>query len=661
MKITAKLAYSQLKINRSRTIWTLLAIALSTALTTTVCSFVASGNAMLVNFLGEDYGVYGSAYITLLLIPAVIFGVLIVAMSVTVISNVFRISAQERVMQFGIMKCTGATQKQILDTVMYESIWLCVIGIPVGICVGTLLFFCGIGVINQSLADLSALAHMMIKEIDLSLHFVFSWQALLVSSFLSFLIVMYSAWRPAHKAARISAIECIHGAGEIKVEKKQLRENKLVRKCFGFEGVLADKNLKRNRKNFRATVVSLSVGVILFVSLGGLSSQADALEACMDLDLDETVIADYASNYASEEEQERGIPYARPIDSKVGEAITQKLETYGNINIWGMGNDMDSYHTVLGEQEISDEMKSVYVSETGKNNEFPVEIVVLDQENYEKLCKKANVAVGSNILLNYYSYNDFGKKVELEPFTDDLKEIELMKLDGSTQKLPIDGKITEEEMPKELFYFNFNPVRIVVEQASVRGFSWYSAPDNMEDFMDYSNQVLAEAFPSEHNESYVEEGFSVRVYKVDEYVKVMNIAISLVSVFMYGFVVLLMLIGLTNVISTLSTNVFMRAKEFAVLKSVGMTPESLKRMLNYESILCSLKAFVYGLPVGIAVTILVNLPIRMMFPIPYSVPWVSILLCLLVVFFITLGTTRYAAHKLQNQNIIESIRAESGR
>lgn len=210
MKITAKLAYSQLKLNRSRTTWTLIAIMLSTALTTAVCSFVASGNAMLVDFLGEDYGLYGKSYIGLLLIPAIIFGLIIIAMSVTVVSNVFRISAQERVTQFGILKCTGATKKQIVDTVMYESILLCVVGVPAGIILGILLAFGGVGIANHFLDELNALAHIMIREVNFSLEFVLSWQAMLVSAVLCFLTVLFSAWLPARKAAKVPAIDrCI--------------------------------------------------------------------------------------------------------------------------------------------------------------------------------------------------------------------------------------------------------------------------------------------------------------------------------------------------------------------------------------------------------------------------------------------------------------------
>lgn len=182
---------------------------------------------------------------------------------------------------------------------------------------------------------------------------------------------------------------------------------------------------------------------------------------------------------------------------------------------------------------------------------------------------------------------------------------------------------------------NRNPVRLIVPKAQVGSYSWYCTPSDIEGFIDYANKILEDVFPTNTESPYMEEGFNTRVYKTNDYAKVMNIAIVLAIVFMHCFVVLLILIGLTNVISTLSTNVMMRSREFAVLKSVGMTPESLKRMLNFESIL--------------------------LFPVPYRMPWLAACLCVTAVFLITWSTTRYAAHRLEKQNLIETIRAESGK
>ena len=130
MKITAQLALSQMKVNKKRTIAGIFAIALATSLITTVMCFVTSANKMLTDFLGSDYGEYGGAYSLMLAIPALILGLLIAAMSITVISNIFSASANRRIQEFGILKCVGATGRQIRASVIYESLWLSLTAIP---------------------------------------------------------------------------------------------------------------------------------------------------------------------------------------------------------------------------------------------------------------------------------------------------------------------------------------------------------------------------------------------------------------------------------------------------------------------------------------------------------------------------------------------------
>ncbi|MDD4850201.1 MAG: ABC transporter permease [Gemmiger sp.] len=669
MKITAKLAYSQLKINRLRTAGALAAIALSTALMTVVCSFVASGNAMAVQLLGADYGNYGNAYKGLLLLPAIFFGLMIVIMSVVVISNVFRVSAEERMAQFGILKCVGATGAQISSVVLYESVFLSAVGIPVGLVLGLGLAFVGIRVTNGFLGELNALADMMVNKINLSVSFVVSWQALLVAALICFFTVLFSAWRPGRKAAKASAVDSVRGAGTITIRKTKpgKRERgigQLTQKLFGCEGVLASKTIQRNRRSFRATVVALATGVVLFVALGSLSQQANALECYMQPTVEETVIADYSSARITRTNEKTGrveSVYRCPLDSDVGNTVAEKLSAYDGKSVYGLGLDLETYYTVLPAEVITGEMQGVLADTPQANYEIPVEIIPVDAYHYKALCEKAGVAVGSTILLNHYRYNDNGSEVDVTPYLPTLRSVTLKKADGSEKTWTIDGVLTQAEMPQELFYFNTNPIRLVVQQAEVRGYSWYATPDDEAAFIAYANTVLAEAFSADATTSYQEDGFSTRAYKTNDYAKVMNIANVLVLVFMYSFVVLLMLIGFTNVVSTMFTNVVMRAREFAVLQSVGMTQEGLRRMLALESILCSLKALAVGLPVGVAITYLINLPIRQMFPVPYAFPWLWVLLCTVGVLGITWGTTRCATHTLRNQNIIETIRTQSGR
>jgi len=141
----------------------------------------------------------------------------------------------------------------------------------------------------------------------------------------------------------------------------------------------------------------------------------------------------------------------------------------------------------------------------------------------------------------------------------------------------------------------------------------------------------------------------------------MNLGITIASIFVYSFIVILTLIGLTSVISTISTNVRMRSREFAVLQSVGMTYGGLKHMLNLESIMCSAKSLLWGLPIAISLTYLIHLPISSTFPITYQLPWLAIIQCVAGVFAITWVTMRFSVSRLRNENIVESIRSETGK
>ncbi len=668
MSITARLALSQLKINRSRTLGALTAIALSTALITAVCSLVASGNALLVGFLGPAYGEYGGAYRRMLLIPGILFGTLILAMSVIVISNVFRVSAGERMAQFGILKCVGATNRQITESVLQEGLMLSAVGIPAGLLTGLALAYAGIGVANYFLEDLNSLVNMMMTQVQLTLAFVLSPAALLLSVALCLSAVVFSAWLPAHRAARISALGCIRGDGSGVLSRGQLRTGPVTERLFGVEGLLAAKSLKRNRRNFRATVIALSVGVVLFIGLDALSGQARAIQDYMRLGIEQTVIADYTSAQEDTVNAATGLEARKslhPIDSALGDEITRELESFDGGDVWGMGLDLDTYQTVLPARTVSLAMELALekqgLSPVLGGWRFPVEIITVDEAHYEALCKTAGAPAGSALLLNHYSYNDNGTEVHSVPFTQELSAVTLQAADGASLEIEIGGVLTQERMPAELSYPNTNPVRLILPRAQVRGYTWYAEPSDIPGFIAYADQVLNERFPAGENGDYMEAGFNTRIYQADDYVQVMNVAIVLVLVFLYSFVALLMLIGFTNVISTLSTNVRMRAREFAVLRSVGMTPEGLGKMLNLESVLCAARAMLYGLPIGLLLSWCINLPIRSLFPIPYMLPWRSVLLCAATVLFATWGTTRYAASKLRHQNVIETIRAEDSR
>ena len=62
--------------------------------------------------------------------------------SILLIYNAFSISVSERTKQFGLLSSIGATKRQLLRSVLFEALFLSVIGIPLGILAG----IAGIGV-----------------------------------------------------------------------------------------------------------------------------------------------------------------------------------------------------------------------------------------------------------------------------------------------------------------------------------------------------------------------------------------------------------------------------------------------------------------------------------------------------------------------------------
>ena len=190
----------------------------------------------------------------------------------------------------------------------------------------------------------------------------------------------------------------------------------------------------------------------------------------------------------------------------------------------------------------------------------------------------------------------------------------------------------------------------------MRYFTWYSDPADDSSFTKYARDVMDEYFPIHSEDSYVEQGYSVRISRADQMIKVMNIAIILGEILLTGLIVLLMVMGFASVISTLSSNIRIRQREFAVLKSIGMTGSSIEKMVLSESALCSLKACIHGIIAGIALPYVINLSIRKVFPVRYELPVLSLVLGIVVVFALVILITKIEISNMRGQDIAYDIR-----
>jgi len=653
MKLTKKLALSQLKINRSRTVWTLAGIALSTAMITAVFGFAVSGDDMFRTHIGGNEG-YLNIYIPMLYGISTVFISIIMIASVIVVSNSFRVSAGERISQFGMLKSVGATKKQITDTIMYEGIFLCLIGIPAGVIFGLLVNFAGIQIVDYFLASLRVIDSEIFK-----LYFIISWQVILLSVLFAFVTVYISAWLPARKAAGIAAIDAIRGAGEYKVESKKIRANRFIKTIFGFEGSLASKSLKRSRRNFRATVVSLTISIVLFIVAGSFGIMMNTVSSVYFLGIDVNVSANFRTDDRVIRDEDGEIIERRysSLNSNLADDVTKRMRNFPGSKIISVGSDSHSYSTIVPHNMLSPRMQEYlapHVIPGDTESSHPVVLLSTDAETYAGLCKQAGVPLGSNILINQYTwyYTDGGRSV-FAPLIFNNQTIRLInRYTDEEIDLPLHGELTIGNIPQEVLVLSGATVSVLVPELETFAYQWFMTTDDATGFTEFAETVMRDMIT-------LEEGLSfMNVFNVDEEIGYMQNIGQLVMVFIYGFIIMLTLIGLTNVISTISTNVRSRSREFAILQSVGMTKSGLNRMLNLESILCSVKSLVIGIPVGIVGAYIIYMYIAAPVEFAFIIPWIPILQCILGVLAVTWITIHYAASRLRGGSIVEKIRAD---
>ena len=663
MRLTAELALSQVKRNKKRTVGTIFATALSTALVTAIMCFVTSGIKMLKDFLGELYEKYGMAYRSILFIPAGILGLLIAFMSVTVISNIYESSANKRLSEFGVLKCVGATRKQIKETVIYESIWISLVAIPGGLVVGTLLGYIGVLVAGRYISIFREMSqNIAMRPVDFVLSFHISVWTYVTAALFSGIIVFISARKPAKNSGKISAIECIKGISGNAIRNIVVKEKKSVEMLFGYEGILGYTNLKRNKTGYKSSVRALALSIMLILVTGSFAKQSKAIISLMN-EIGTDMLVDYASSVDRKMVDATGKEETiirKKISYKTAENITGRLKEYnGGLDVLGLGSDADSYRSIIDDSLMTEDLKNAD-DIVDENGEIATELVAFDSENYEKICDKAGVPVGSSILINCYRYNKNGYIKDIKPFKDSIRSVTLVNAYGEKKELEITGIIEAADLPKDAVpSLTKEPVWIIVPEGEFRFFDWYSDPDDDESFTTYARQILDEYYPILTDNSYVDQGYTVRISRADQIGKVLNIAIVLAEILLAGLIILLIIMGFVSVISTLSTNIRLRKREFAVLKSVGMTAKSLEKMIYSESIICIIKSILLGTISGILLPWLINLSLRRVFPVRYELPVAAFAFGLVVVTGMIILVTKMEISGFKKQNIIEDIRMDT--
>ena len=563
--------------------------------------------------------------VTLLSFSSVIMIIIMIA-SVMLIYNAFGISVSERSRYLGMLASVGATKAQKRRSVYFEGAVLGAFGIPLG-------FLAGIGGMAVTFRVLDPVfAKSGLNYENTSFTLSFPWWIIPVIALLSIITIAISAYIPARRASRTTPIDALRQNTDVRVKAKKLRSPILVRKIFGYEGELAYKNMKRNGRKSRIITSSLALSIVLFLSV---YSFCDMFSEATRLSSD--------------------VPYQvyAYVDLQDADRFREEVSALGNFDkmysvnaIYGTGLTTTKDNFVNGYDRM-------FSSDEGG---FPLYLCYVDDNDFNAMCEENGINPkpfykgDSMVVMNGLEHTNSAAKI----FSDSVIGTTFSSTKDASD--PLTGYTVGALVP----YRDTSYVYGLASTVYVTAFAPVSAAQFAGSYTFGFETTQHEAFSEDvqdilENGNYADSGVMDMVSSIE----MMNSTTLIMQVFLYGFITLMALISVANIFNTVSTSIDLRRKEFAILKSVGVTPKGFNRMLRFESLFYGLKALIFGLPLGLLCSYFMQqILVSGSFDIAFYPDWRVYLGVTLAVFLIVGMSMWYATSKVKKDTIVETLKTE---
>lgn len=607
---------------------------------------------------------------------AAVVALIIILTSVYCIKNSFNISITEKIRQYGMLASVGATRRQIKSSVKTEAAMLGVVGIPVGTMSGILASLILVKVVNALSAG----------WLNVALSFHTSLPALILAVILSIATIYFSATGSARRAAKVTPLEAIRNTKEIKIKSAKLKTPAIIGRIWGIGGVISYKDIKRNNKKYRTTVTSIVICSVTFIVISYFMSLAFGMvgmsyastdynigiNMSYEKDIDIEKLTKLVSGIEGVDDYLVGASYDFDVDNP------EYTKEYGEYcrQLYDESEDVSQMFLIT---VLDDKSYDKYASDAGIKNAAEGAILVnkgtvdVYNENSSKYVKKEmelyKYKAGDTIKCGYNVYDDAPSddnavEGDTESSTEDnnngVRKTVDVTIAGVTDKVPIGYKGYSNNTLYTLLFMNQKGFESLWADGKSGnelkpGYASYLAYVVAENADDYQDTFEKE---TEENPEYSQISFYVS--NLDKEMRDEKSLFTLLGVFAYGLIVVIALIGITNIINTLSTGMELRSREFATLRSIGMTDKQFVGMVRLESVFISVKALAIGVPLGILISYLLCVMMnRMDDAIIYEPPYKAIILCILVVIMLIYAIMKLSMTKLRHNNIIETIKNEN--
>lgn len=580
---------------------------------------------------------------TLLYSAGGILVALIMLGSVFLIFNSFNISLNERTHQFGILMSVGATEKQLRNSVLFEGLCIGAIGIPIGILIGIPSIRLVLSIVAENFAN------VLYSNVPLSLKV--SIPALVAAAVISMITILISAYIPAKKAAGMPVMDCIRQTNEVKVEAQALRTSKLANRLYGLEGTLALKNFKRNKRRYRSIILSLTLSVVLFVASSAFGTYLEQLADQSKVQIDGDIQFHTRDRGMTESQ------FSQLYDTlKTADGVTRSTYQIISTYTWEVNTSqftqgfLDSYR------------KSTSLEASGEDVKLLLDIQFIEDDIYQRFIEGLGLPAaqytGQNadivMVGKYNSELDI-----LDMFTDRSMDVRVENESGNQSKTlhatftdtyPLDPPPAEPSEVKEYVLMAIVPHQMKPQ------FEALETPEKFgSTFWSDNPAQTAARMKSVLEGSGITSDYAL--YNVHAILEQNRNILFIVNLFTVVFITMISLIAVANVFNTISTNIKLRRRELAMLRSVGMSDRNFNKMMRFECALYGARTMLWGLPLsGFLTWLIYKGMVAGGGEIEFILPWDSIGISMLGVFLVVFITTLYASSKIKKENIIDALR-----
>lgn len=558
-------------------------------------------NTELLSLYGINEKGSDNSQLVILIAMAVILVVLVMGTFILIIYNAFSLSANSRVKELSILKSLGATPKQIKYSVLYEGFILWLIQSPVGIIIGYLFSYGIFSRMNGILKNTQDYKNMSLS---------FSWIVVAFSLLVSLITVLISASIPGRKMAKVPAVEGIEQSSS-KVKKQ--RNHRILNRLFGMEGELAGRQFSANRKSLRTAIVSLSLCLTLIVSYVNIISIYNLAKGS------DNEVIEHDMNVTLKTIDEPDPEMIKSISSlsEVKDSVIHR--SIRGTTIVDSSQESEEFKAVGGFESIP--MKYSVSKEDDDKYKIIVYIAGLSDDSFRNYCNKIGVDADK-----YYSNQNMGILMDntyhVSEESNDLVKVPMLNWDtknsvnvseqifdftqGNYEADMKIGDVTQVE-PGDLDLCRYSTAIIMPMEKYQQ-----IAANFIEDRKLEANSLSIDLLVGDENSAEVKEKIDkicnsylgsddYTIWSLLEDKQQGDLKQKATSVAVYGVAIMIGVIGIFNAFTTISNNLQVHKREYAMLRSVGLTPEGLNKILLLEGMSFALYPVVISIPFILAI------------------------------------------------------------